>query len=774
MKKILILAYDFPPYVSVGGLRPYSWAKYLHKFGYYPIIVTRNWGIPITGYKDMSVSTIGEMVHEVNDNYEVYYLPYKGNLRDKLYEKYGDKKMVLLRRMLSLFEIIFQNFSIRVLPYRNLYQFSDQLLKKDENIISIIASGKPYGLFHFCYVLAKKYKIPWIADYPDDWNTSPQCLSNIPSQDKWIIALEKRSEKKWLSNASCFLSISENYVNKIARFINKKGYVLMNGFDPDDYAHLNQINSLEKFVVLFSGTMYDTQPVQIFTNGFINFVDNLKDKSKVKALFLGLNFDNKQVFRIQKLLKGYEAFYEITDRFDKTKAIKMMAEASVFLMFSHNEVKGVTSSKIFDYLAIGKPIILCPSDHEILEELVISTHSGFVCNSSESVKNSLNTLYTEYLEKGHVKYRENKSFIKQFTRENQTKVLSTALNNIILGEIKNESLSEEKSNFRKISFNILNKQFLRSVIQQINNTKSVIRILCFHNISDKSDLSYPSLQPELFYDLIKYITKEYDVIPISELSKLSSKIKHPLILTFDDGYKDFLQYAFPILKEFNTPCINNIIVDCVETQTPFWTQQLNFDLSFIFRNYRKISFKWNEIQIENSITFSSPQITSFQIYKKLLLYNQNERNLFLKYLEDKFKIIHPLDWGLMNWNDINYCAEQGIDIGSHTMTHNSLLTIKNKEILQYEISESKSIIEKNINKSIETIAFPNGLFNNDCIKIATDVNYKYLLTSKEILFNRNTINKEFPLIIPRISINSNEKNENMLRIENFHSWLKQK
>jgi glycosyltransferase involved in cell wall biosynthesis len=44
MKKVLILAYDFPPYVSVGGLRPYSWYKYFHEFGLYPIVVTRQWG----------------------------------------------------------------------------------------------------------------------------------------------------------------------------------------------------------------------------------------------------------------------------------------------------------------------------------------------------------------------------------------------------------------------------------------------------------------------------------------------------------------------------------------------------------------------------------------------------------------------------------------------------------------------------------------------------------------------------------------------------------
>ena len=43
MKKVLILAYDFPPYVSVGGLRPHAWYKYLKEFGVEPIVVTRQW-----------------------------------------------------------------------------------------------------------------------------------------------------------------------------------------------------------------------------------------------------------------------------------------------------------------------------------------------------------------------------------------------------------------------------------------------------------------------------------------------------------------------------------------------------------------------------------------------------------------------------------------------------------------------------------------------------------------------------------------------------------
>ena len=43
MKKVLILAYDFPPYVSVGGMRPYNWYRYLKEFDVEPVVITRQW-----------------------------------------------------------------------------------------------------------------------------------------------------------------------------------------------------------------------------------------------------------------------------------------------------------------------------------------------------------------------------------------------------------------------------------------------------------------------------------------------------------------------------------------------------------------------------------------------------------------------------------------------------------------------------------------------------------------------------------------------------------
>ena len=62
---VLILAYDFPPYVSVGALRPYNWYKYFREFGIYPVVITRQWGNEYGNQLDyVSASSSTETVFE--------------------------------------------------------------------------------------------------------------------------------------------------------------------------------------------------------------------------------------------------------------------------------------------------------------------------------------------------------------------------------------------------------------------------------------------------------------------------------------------------------------------------------------------------------------------------------------------------------------------------------------------------------------------------------------------------------------------------------------
>ena len=102
MKKILILAYDFPPYVSVGGLRPYSWYKFLNGFDIEPIVITRQWANEFGNHLDyVSKSKIQTTTYEKTELGTIIRTPYRPNFANRLLIKYGDYKFVFIRKAIT-------------------------------------------------------------------------------------------------------------------------------------------------------------------------------------------------------------------------------------------------------------------------------------------------------------------------------------------------------------------------------------------------------------------------------------------------------------------------------------------------------------------------------------------------------------------------------------------------------------------------------------------------------------------------------------------------
>jgi hypothetical protein len=429
LKKILILSYFFPPCNLTASSRPYGWAKYFYLADYYPVIVTRKWEAPVRQYSDLSMSTSNQIEHYKYDHYEIYYLPYKGNLKDRIYRKFGDRKFVWLRKTLSYIELVVQNYFTPIIPYNNFYKFSHQLLNDNPDLKKVIITANPYPFFKFGYLLSKINNVQWIADYRDDWNTS-QFLNPNNFLTKILKKIESASERKWLSTASCFTSISENYVERIASFIKKKGFLVMNGYDEDCFIDIQNYRDENCFTILYSGTLYDSQPIEIFITAFKIIVEKFKNRIQIKLIFLGLLFDQKQTIRIKHLLADFEDYYLITDRVDKKEAISIQLKAHLFLICSHTNMKGITSSKIFDYLACQKPIILFPSDQDILDEIITKTNSGYICNTPEEISNILSEILTCYIKSHNVNYHPVRSEVVSFSQKNQTMKLASILDSL--------------------------------------------------------------------------------------------------------------------------------------------------------------------------------------------------------------------------------------------------------------------------------------------------------------------------------------------------------
>lgn len=429
MKKVLIISYFYPPCNLPASNRVLGWAAYFNDFGLYPIIVTRHWDKPINKQEDLHLSCGTSIKHEVNDNHEVYYLPYKSNLRDNIFLKYKNNFAKNIRKTLTFFELFFQNYFVQVVPYKNFYFFAKEYVKNNLDISLIIITGNPFVLFKFGDKLHKEFSIPWIADYRDDWNTSeiwkPQNLA-----EKIIKKIEQKSEKKWLASSAFFISVSDHYVNKISSFINKKGYVIYNGFFEKLKEYLFQ-PFFSDFTITYNGTLYKTQEIGIFLDGFKKIADYFREKLNVMLYFPGLAYDPFQADRVSKYMQGYEANLIITTRIPRKEVLNIEARSHCLLMISHHDIKGIPSSKIFEYIAFRKPIILCPTDNDVLHKILLQTGLGLICNNSDEVFISLKKMIIEFIETDKLQTRANESSIQLYSRRFQTETLANLIEKYI-------------------------------------------------------------------------------------------------------------------------------------------------------------------------------------------------------------------------------------------------------------------------------------------------------------------------------------------------------
>ncbi|MFN4227467.1 MAG: polysaccharide deacetylase family protein [Candidatus Ratteibacteria bacterium] len=105
-------------------------------------------------------------------------------------------------------------------------------------------------------------------------------------------------------------------------------------------------------------------------------------------------------------------------------------------------------------------------------------------------------------------------------------------------------------------------------------------------------------------------------------------------------------------------------------------------------------------------------------------YNDYERDRFLK------------------WEEIIEITKQGIEIGSHTLSHPHLTKI-DEEKAKEEIFSSKKIIEDKIGKEVKFFCYPYGEFNEKIIEFVKIAGYKYAFVTPKR--NKKIRNSEFTL-----------------------------
>ncbi|MEI6346630.1 MAG: N-acetyl sugar amidotransferase [Bacteroidota bacterium] len=460
MKKALILAYDFPPYVSVGGLRPYNWYKYLHLYGVEPTVVTRQWSNENGNHLDyISKSEMDYTIIEKSELGSIIRTSYAPNFANRLMLKYGESKFRLLRKSVSgYFELI--QWLSNSGPKSQLY-FAAKNYLKENKVDVIIATGDPFILFKYASKLSKEFEIPWIADYRDPWTHNKSNSKNL-----FLKIWNYYFEKKIVNTSTMVITVSDFVKIKIKDVVNTKRFsILPNGYNPEAIEGVNEeTHKNDELNISFAGTSYKWHPLESFLAVISTFISQ-NPTAKLKLNFYGIN--NAEDFR--KIINTqFPQIKRIINVFPKTQnnlLLKELAKSQLMLLFNDYSIIG---TKIFDYIGIKRVILLCyANDRDALklkekyytvdevqdmsnhlqEELINQTNSGYVVQDASHLLNLLNDLYLEFNQNGFIKC--NTINAEQYSRKAQTGELAKIIKELAVDlagssvQRKSEELSIE-------------------------------------------------------------------------------------------------------------------------------------------------------------------------------------------------------------------------------------------------------------------------------------------------------------------------------------------
>ncbi|MFX0205354.1 MAG: polysaccharide deacetylase family protein [Candidatus Hodarchaeota archaeon] len=95
-----------------------------------------------------------------------------------------------------------------------------------------------------------------------------------------------------------------------------------------------------------------------------------------------------------------------------------------------------------------------------------------------------------------------------------------------------------------------------------------------------------------------------------------------------------------------------------------------------------------------------------------------------------FVITNKIDTpGYMSWKHLDELANNGMEIGSHTLSHRALRTLDRISVLE-ELRISKSLIEAQLNRQVPFLSFPHGSFNRQILALAKEAGYMGCCTSR--------------------------------------------
>lgn len=279
-------------------------------------------------------------------------------------------------------------------------------------------------------------------------------------------------------------------------------------------------------------------------------------------------------------------------------------------------------------------------------------------------------------------------------------------------------------------------------------------ILGYHRVIPKDHIDISIMQPgmyvypETFEMHIKTLGKYFHFMSLNEwvdrTVKNESIPKRVCILTFDDGWVDNYEYAFPILKKYNVPATIYLVSQMLIKPAAFWPERLarilwNNGEGLAEQIIEHIDFAWikelNVLRFYSGIVLSKEDIDNIITAAKR--YSDEEINIKLDALES---IAEPkgIRGDIVNLHQVKEMLNSRlIEIGAHTRLHKRMDKIQSDKEISNEIVMCKDELQEMLSVLPNSFCYPNGIVTDKALEKVKE-NYSSACTTEKGINNPNT------------------------------------
>ena len=408
MKRVLCIAYYFPPMGLSGVQRTVKFLKYLPEFGWEPSVLT----VKDTGYLAYDESLFDDLMDEMPivrtgslDPLRLYGLLRRAFSNSPDQSEMGERRnrrQNTSERARHLFSVLnrilfIPDGKIGWLPFA-VAAGSRLLSHLDFDIIS--ATGPPFTSHLIGGILKKFFRKPLVLDFRDVWENQ---FIDYPT---WMHrTLNETLERAVLKTADAVISnnapTDADLRGRCHQSEAPKFHVITHGFDPEDFKKWDGFlrPSERKFTVTYCGAFYERRTPEPFLRALRTLLDEHPTiASDLKAVFVGL-FPEQYQKLIERL--GLKQVVEVNSYVPHKESVRYLLEADLlWLTISKGKAsETIAPGKLFEYFGARKPILACVPEGTAAQTVRSLGNSVVVPpDDVDAIRDALLSYYRNWLE----------------------------------------------------------------------------------------------------------------------------------------------------------------------------------------------------------------------------------------------------------------------------------------------------------------------------------------------------------------------------------------